>query len=98
MNDRTEGRMTNQVFGLALLTATGLAMLVVSVLLIDDTDLVMQAVLSIVLAAVLVWRFHASGAPASGSSSHLWPHRRSSTWPSASSSPSAPSNSSPGLC
>ena len=83
MNDRTEGRMTNQVFGLALLTATGLVMLVVSVLLID-TDLVMPAVLSIVLAAVtyVVWRFDATWSPASGSSSHLRPHRWSSTSPS----------------
>lgn len=35
MNDRTERRMTNQVYGLGLLTATGLLLLVASVLLID---------------------------------------------------------------
>ncbi len=62
MNDLTENRITNQVFGLALLTATGLLMLVVSVFLIDDTDLVTPAVLSIVLGAVtyVVWRFDAT--------------------------------------
>lgn len=59
MTKSTSRRITNQVFGLALLTATGLLMLAVSVLLIDETDVVTPAVLSIALAVstYVVWRF-----------------------------------------
>ncbi len=52
-------RINHQVFGLALMTATALVMVVVTVLLLDPSEVGTAAVLSVVLGATtfLVWRF-----------------------------------------
>ena len=49
----------NQVFGLALMTATALIMFAVTLLLLDPADAAMPAVLTVVLggATFIVWRF-----------------------------------------
>lgn len=59
MTARWNDRMTNQVFGLGLMTAAALVMLIVTVLLFEPAEALTPVVLTIVLGSVtyLVWRF-----------------------------------------
>lgn len=59
MTSRMVRSVSNQVFGLVLMTATALIMLAVTVFLLDPADAATPAVLTVVLggATFIVWRF-----------------------------------------